>query len=714
MTRWQARLRYGLALFGVGFALVVAFAIRERRAPAAQADAGRTDPVAIAESVGGTSQLAKETRQDFSIDYGRMLAYQDGRVKFLEGVEVRVPQRTPAGRAFVLKASQGEARQDQTVVAVEGDVELTASDGLTARTAKATYESADEVVRVPGQVTFSRKRMTGSSRGATFDRGRDVLWMLEQARINIAADDRGTGKVDMDAGTAGFARRDRYLRFERSLRLVRERQVVEADTAMAYLQPDEDVLNMIELRGSARVAASTSAPGQVQSMSARDINLHYTEDGETLERATLAGDAAVQFAGANAQAGRRLSAQWMDITFTPDGSPSIVAARERVELALPAVGQTPARRIRAESLEATGEEGRGITTARFLDQVEFRETPVAAANAAPQERRIRARSLDAVVEPGFGGIDAAVFGGGVRFGDGTMDASAPDATYNVVKASMALVAGAAGPGAQMADQRATIEARRIDVALDGHSLTAEGDVRSVLKSSGRDASAGRDVRRPGMLKADQPVNVTSTRLTYDSASGRATYTGEPRLWQGETAIQGDTLILDDTLGNLTATGSVRSAWRLVDTDPKTGKAETKTTVATGDSLTYDDEQRRATYTTAARMNGPEGDLRADRIELYLVRDGDRLERVEAYDAVTLTSEARVFTGVRLSYYAADERYLMSGSPVRVLEQFPQECRETLGKTLTFFRATDSISVDGNDERRTQTTSGGKCPEPRTD
>lgn len=711
MTRWQRRLRYGLALFGVAFAIVVAFAIRERRVPAGQTDPGRTDLGAIAESVGGTTQLAKETRQDLQIDYGRMLAYQDGRVKFLEGIHVKVPQRTATGRAFELKAQQGEAREDQTSVLVEGGVELASSDGLVARAARATYDSADEVVRVPDRVDFSRKRMTGSSMGATFDRGRDVLWMLRDARIAVAPDERGGGKVDMAAGAAGFARRDRYLRFEGSLELVREGQVVESDTAMAYLQPDEDVLNMIELRGNSRVSATASAPGQVQAMSARDINLHYTEDGATLERATLAGEATVQFAGANGQAGRRLAAVWMDITFAPDGTPVNVAARDEVELSLPAAGQAPARRITAVSLEAAGEDGKGITTARFLDEVEFLEATAASGGGAAQQRRVRSRSLDAVVQPAFGGLDAAVFGGGVRVSDGTMDASAPDATYNVAKGSMELVASTAGLGAQLVDERAAIEARRINVALDGHSLVAEGDVRSVLKASGGQAGSG--VRRPGMLKADQVVNVTSKLLDYDSKSGRATYSGDARLWQGETAVQGESIVLDDKLGNLVAKGGVRSTWRLVDTDPKTKKAETKTTVATAGDLLYEDEQRRATYTTGARMNGPEGDLRAEKIELYLARDGDRLDRVEAYDAVTLQSEARVSTGVRLSYFAADERYVMSGNPVRVLEQFPQECRETLGKTLTFYRATDSISVDGNDERRTQTTSGGKCPEPRT-
>lgn len=499
--------------------------------------------------------------------------------------------------------------------------------------------------------------------------------------------------------------------------LEQDGQRAEGDAAMAYLQPDEDLLTMVELRGAAQVALEVTGPGQLQSMTAQDINLHYREDGRTLERVTLANAAAIQFAGSGGQQGRRLSASWMDVTLEPDGTPLVVAARDQVELSLPAEGTTPARRIRAVSLEAVGEPGRGITTARFLDQVEFREARPARGGTPAGERRVRSRSLDAVVQPGFAGLDAAQFGGGVRLSDGDLEAAAPDAAYNVLKGTMQLVAGGSGPGAMVSDAQATIEARRIDITLEGQDLVAEQDVRSVLKASSRTDGGAATVRRPGMLKQDQPVNVTASHLAYDSANGKATYTGEARLWQGETAVQGQTIVLDDKQGNLTATGGVRSSWRLIDTDPKTKVSEVKTTVATGAELVYEDDQRRATYTTDARLNGPEGDLRAQKIELYLATSGDRLDRLEAYTDVTLHTEGRESAGARLSYFAADDRYVMSttaGAPdVRILEQLARECRETLGKTLTFHRATDTIAVDGSDERRTQTISGGKCPEPRT-
>ena len=49
---------------------------------------------------------------------------------------------------------------------------------------------------------------------------------------------------------------------------------------------------------------------------------------------------------------------------------------------------------------------------------------------------------------------------------------------------------------------------------------------------------------------------------------------------------------------------------------------------------------------------------------------------------------------------------MLGAPVKMIDA---DCQETTGKTLTFFKSSDRVIVDGNEEIRTQTKGGGKCP-----
>jgi lipopolysaccharide export system protein LptA len=222
---------------------------------------------------------------------------------------------------------------------------------------------------------------------------------------------------------------------------------------------------------------------------------------------------------------------------------------------------------------------------------------------------------------------------------------------------------------------------------------------------------------PRMLKAEEPVNVTGAQLTYDSAQGRAVFVGNARLWQAESSVQGDHLTLDDARGDLTVRGNARSVMLLAQnverideaTTQKTVVREKVRTIATAQDLVYEDALRRATYTTNAHAVGAQGDLVADRIEFYLDETGEALERAEAYTAVTLRQAPRTATGARLTYFAATERYLMTGDPVKIVEDLAQECRETTGRTLTFFKSTDTITVDGERRIRTHTKSAGPCP-----
>ena len=114
----------------------------------------------------------------------------------------------------------------------------------------------------------------------------------------------------------------------------------------------------------------------------------------------------------------------------------------------------------------------------------------------------------------------------------------------------------------------------------------------------------------------------------------------------------------------------------------------------------------------AQLSGPQGDLRSPRIVVYMAKTGNGMERLEAFTNVDLHVDTRAATGSRLIYYTADERYVITGvpgKPVKVIEG----CHETTGMTLTFFKSTDRIIVEGNEERRTETKRAGPCQEPRS-
>jgi lipopolysaccharide transport protein LptA len=214
-----------------------------------------------------------------------------------------------------------------------------------------------------------------------------------------------------------------------------------------------------------------------------------------------------------------------------------------------------------------------------------------------------------------------------------------------------------------------------------------------------------DARLPSMFKQDKPVNVTADALHYSGGAGKATYTGNAQLWQDETSVKAPSLVLDDKTGDLAASGNVTTV-TVRDSVSKDKKTTRVRSIATATDFQYEESAHRATYTGKAHMNSPDGDMTATKIELYLKAGGDELDRAEAYDAVTLRDQNRTTTGTRLTYTTRDERYVVSGVPVKVVD----EChRETTGRTLTYLKSADTITIDGNDQTRTQTKGNAQCP-----
>ena len=714
MTRWQKRARLVLAAVAVAVVVIVALTLRERHPPQMNRAAARVDPKAVAESAGGRMVQASGTRVPGVVDYERMMAYEDGTAKLL-GPKISTDR---GGRQSVVTAREAAVGKDQAHVRLIGDVKLTSSDGLTAAAGDATYDRAAGVVRAPGRVTFGKGALTGTSVGMTYDDGRDVLSLLDQVRVKVVASaTTGTG-ADIEARKGVYSRPDKRMDFEGSVRMVRTGRTVSADTARAFLSDDESRLERLELRTNSQITTPDAAEGALQSMAARDMDLTYGADGETLQHALLTGSGSIVMAGTAGESGRRIAGERIDITFGPGGDLSALSARDRVELTLPAQKDTPERVIRAAAMLGSGPPGGGLTSARFSDGVEFQESP-----PGRVPRLARARALELSMAPTTGVVEDARFSGHTRFEEGNLHASAANGRYVVGKGMLELT-GSEGPrDPRVQTERITVDAKRIDLTFDGPLLVAKGEVRSVMmpaRDTQPDAAKtaaqaspstaeAQDRTVPGMLKDDQPVYVTGATLDYDGKRSFATYTGGSRLWQGtDTVIQGETIVLDEHSGDLKASGSVRSTFVLEQTDQKTQQPTKVPSIATSKDLHYEDALRRATYTTDAHVTGPQGDCHADRIELYFIEGGGSLERAEAYRSVKLVTEARTSTGDRMTYFAADERYVMVGAPVRVVE----ECRETTAKTLTFWRSTDRILADGNEEIRTLTKKGGTCAEPR--
>jgi len=710
-----------VATFGIVLAVVVYLSIGTRQERPRAATITPLEKGKSSETGRGSIERG-HTQRDFDLKFAKVVTFEDGSTQWTRP-EITVQKSD--GRTFVVTADEATAGTNQKQKELTGHVKLSASDGFEMTTDRATHSEDDAIVRAAGTVDFKKGRMSGRGTNGTFDQNNDVLTIGENAAVTVL-DDEGHATTDFTSGSAVLDRMQHVLTLDKQVHVVRAAQVTDTDHSTARLSENNEIITYLELRGQARVTGASA----VRSMSARDIDMDYSEDGRTLERVSMKGQAEITPTTQGEGPARSIAAEEsLDLVFAPDGSLLSATGRKNTRLDLPPSKDSPGGRITSQAIDATGQEGRGLTEARFTDDVEYREP--ARANGSP--RAVRARSLAASLADDT--ISDAVFKDRVVFEEKDLNASAPEVRYQPSKNAIELIGPDNAPAAShVAIDQIEIDARRVNVALDTRKIQAT-QVKTTLRPK-PPAARGTGPREaaaqsmPGLLKQGEAANVNADALEYTSAAGVATYSGNARLFQGNTSISGNVITVDREKGDLSATGAARSILDL----------EGGRTTGSGEEIRYVDSTRTVTYSVPpvpptrgrgvvpsgarsggrantvqaaarAQVKGPQGDLRAERIEVVLAQPDNRMDRLEAYTRVRLEIDTKLALGDRLTYHAENERYVMSGAgatQVTVVVKTaatttsPESCRETAGRALTFNKSTDTVDVDGKEETRITT------------
>jgi lipopolysaccharide transport protein LptA len=698
--RWQRGAQAIIAIFVIGFVVVLVMTLRQERVtPSQDPPPARMDKEATVETPGGidTRHTDASGRVVFALKAMKHLRYPDGRNVVSDNVEITTSRHD---KNLVVKADHGELMPEGNDLKwgrFRGHVGLTTDGGVTVEAGEAHYTKENGMVTIPGPMTFTKGRMRGSGVGATYDQNREVLWILDQATIAVAPGTDGLGGLDATAAKIGLAQADHYITLDGAGRIEGEGRVTHADVITVRLDEDGERVRMLELRGHSGITGGQGGP---QAMSASDIDLTYAEDGRTLQVARLVQNAVLQLPGEGG-AGRRIAGNAIDLALAPDGATvTNLTANERVQVDLPADAQTPAKRIRAATLVAVGAPGRGLEKATFAGGVDYEETRPAGRGVAAVNRTARSLKLLIETKPGLGALEKADFRGNVVFNDAPeFKGEAAQGVYHIAGDRLELMPadGEPGPSARVTDGRMSVQARTIGLTLSTHEMTADTRVRSTILAQKSPGTRGAEARIPSMLAQDQEVNVTSNRLQYKNTS--ATYSGNVTLWQGKTRIKAPTIVIDEKSGNLTASEGVATVFLFDDVDSKTGVRTSTESTGKADTFAYDDAKRLATYTGKAQIQGGLGNLAGDRILLFMKASQNELERTEAFGAngsVVVREGARIANGDHLTYTAVDDTYVMTGILVEVVEEKEGTCTKTQARSVRFSRSSETAQFEGTE------------------
>jgi lipopolysaccharide export system protein LptA len=707
--KWQKAAQLAIAALVVTFIVVLAVSMRRSKPPEQSKPATKLpDPqVQIYNPQGGKNVLYSDGKKVFDVHFGEHVGLADGRQLMSKGVKIFT---TRNGRNLTINSQSAEISQKAEnfeKVLLKGDVWLSGEGGMDIRTEEATYTESEGIVRMPGAVAFRKARLSGNGVGATYDLNREVLWLLDKATFSVQADKEGQGAMDGSAASVGMARNDHYVRMTKDAHINGDGRDIRADEIVITLTPDDERVQMLQLRGNSRITGGASGP---QSMTAKDIDVTYGADGRTLQNANLMENAVLQLSpetapgNGAAATGKRIAGRTINITLAPDGKTvTALTSTQNVQVDLPAESNGASKRIRSASLVANGTPDVGLRNATFTGKVNYEETRATGRNKPVVDRTAHSESLQIETKAGLGAIEKADFHGNVRFTAPDVVAEAQRGIYHVERDRIELMPsdGDPGPSANIVDARISVQARTIEFTIGTRDMTADTKVRSRIlgKPSGR----GQQSKVPSVLKQNEPVNVTSNRLQYQGTASKAVYSGDVQLWQGDdVTIKGDTLALDDKTGNLDVNGNASTRYVLEETDEKTGEKKRTPTLGKSKTFVFDDARRVGTYTGNAQLDGAHGNLTADKIEIFLKPNGNEVDRLEAYaqgTEVVIREGKRRTYGKHLTYTASDDKYLMIGTPVEVIEQEDeQNCKHALATDVQFYQG-----------QETGTMSGGRVP-----
>jgi len=260
----------------------------------------------------------------------------------------------------------------------------------------------------------------------------------------------------------------------------------------------------------------------------------------------------------------------------------------------------------------------------------------------------------------------------------------------------------------VSDATSQTTAASIQIRQQGEYVAAKGGVRSTYLGS---TSPGNPNLGSG------PAHISSDSMSGSSTSGELTYTGHGRMWQSDSLLEADIIKLFRDENRMDALGNVVAVFPQAPDSNQKNSAPILWKVR-APTLRFWNDLGRAHLEDGVFAESPDQSLKSRTLDLFLSPPtansnatgsakpgtslgggGRQLIRALALGNVLVRQDDRHGSSERADYTAADEKFVLSGGKPMLTDE---DDNTTTGRSLTFYRASDTIFIDSEAGSRTLT------------
>lgn len=616
-------------------------------------------------------------------------------------------------RDLTFNRETGEAHTDQPV-----NYQLPQGSG---RAVGVTYSSKDATVRLEHNVELE---MSGSERtgglpvtaqGSSLEIRRNDLLVVLAGPATVTQ-----GNRELTAGTITFEMDNDYhvrhaIAMENPAIEVKENGAefhVTADQFEGYLS----AAGWIErLAASGNVQGTRKAAGATDLFSSTQVNITMLPEKNLIEQMTATGKVKIDSRGPDGT--RKIETEALEVSFSTEAAngqaehQQVTSAESTAPATIETISTTNGREktdLAADRFQAVfGKDGKfekllGHANVRITRQI---------GSALPQVSS--AQEMEAEFAKG-GEWEELLQTGHVKFQQGDRGASAERA--KIVR-STDLIDLEGSPILTDAQSRTTAD--KVSINQKTGEVKATGGIVTTIEDSGQNNSVG---------LGSGAAHVSAATLSGSTTSGHVIYSGRARLWQGESVLDAEQIEVWREEQKLKATGNVVAVFPQAagsSATPASGASvqsvaqkkpeQSKPTLWTINApvLTYWGQEGKAHLEGGVTARSEEGTIRSKAMDVYFASAGGtgsastngaagpsrQFTRAVAMGGVVVTQGDRKGVGEEADYTSADGKFVLSGGKPTVSDG---SGNTTVGRSLTFFEANDTILIDSEEGSRTLT------------